>query len=74
MNDQFAGPERATGEAVGNQDTLAEGRDNQTAGRVQRAVAQAHGAADQFSGVVRARPLAAAAVALSVGYLVGRRR
>jgi len=72
MNDEFAGPERATGEAVGNKDALAKGRDNQSAGRVRRAMVQAHGAADQFSGVVRARP-AAAAIALSVGYLVGRR-
>ena len=64
MNDEFAGPERVTGE----------GRDNQAARRVRRAVAQAQGAADQFSGVVRARPLAASAIALSVGYLIGRRR
>jgi ElaB/YqjD/DUF883 family membrane-anchored ribosome-binding protein len=74
MNDEFAGPERVTGEAVGNKEAPADLRDNQTAGRVQRAVAQAHGAADQISGVVRARPLAAAAIALGVGYLVGRRR
>jgi ElaB/YqjD/DUF883 family membrane-anchored ribosome-binding protein len=74
MNDEFAGPERATGDGAGNQETPSEDQANRTAGRVQRAMAQAHGAADQFSGVVRARPLAAAAIALGVGYLVGRRR
>lgn len=74
MNDEFAGPERVTGEAIGDTNAAAERRDNQTAGRVRRAVAQAQGAADQFSGLVRTRPLAAAAIALGVGYLVGRRR
>jgi len=74
MNDQFAGPERVTGDAIGNKVTPAKGWANQTAGRVQRAIAQAQGAADQFSGVVRARPLSAAAIALGVGYLFGRRR
>ena len=74
MNDEFVGPARVTDEAAGNKHTPAEGRDNRTTRRVQRAMAQAHGAADQFSGVVRARPLAASAIALSVGYLIGRRR
>lgn len=72
MNDEFADGARVAGEAVGNTDAPAEGRDNRGAGRVRRAMAQAHGAADQFGGMVRARPLAAAA--LGVGYLVGRRR
>jgi ElaB/YqjD/DUF883 family membrane-anchored ribosome-binding protein len=74
MNDEFADAARATGEAVGNTETPAEGPDSRTAGRVQRAMAQAQGAADQFGGLVRARPLASAAIALGVGYLVGRRR
>lgn len=66
--------EETIGEAVGNPDMAAKGRDNQTAGRVQRAVAHAHDAADQFSGIIRARPLASAAIAIGVGYLFGRRR
>ena len=74
MNEAYEGPARATGEPVGEANTPAEGRDNQTAGRVHRAVAQAQDAADQFTGMVRARPLSSAAIALSVGYLFGRMR
>lgn len=66
--------EQTSGEAVGDADVAADDRDEQTSGRVQRAVAQAQDAADQFVDLVRARPIAAAAVALGVGYLFGRRR
>jgi uncharacterized protein YjbJ (UPF0337 family) len=66
--------EETFGEAVGNANVAADGRYNQIAGRVQRAVAHAHDAVDQFSGIVRARPLASAAIAIGLGYLFGRRR
>ena len=72
---EMGGRAQATiGEAFGDTKMQAEGRYNQAAGRVQRAVGQAHDAADQFTGIVRARPLTSAAVALGVGYLLGRVR
>ncbi|HEY1930669.1 MAG TPA: CsbD family protein [Acetobacteraceae bacterium] len=82
MSDKFEGKARqmggrvqeAVGETIGDSKTQAEGLYNQAAGRVQQAVGQAHDAADQFTGMVRAQPLVAAAVALGVGYLVGRLR
>jgi uncharacterized protein YjbJ (UPF0337 family) len=81
-NDELRGAARelggrvqeTVGEAVGDTKMQAEGRYNQTVGRVQRAVGQAHDAADQFTGIVRARPLTSAALALGMGYLLGRVR
>lgn len=74
VNDMGGRAEQTSGEAVGDADVAADDRDEHTSGRVQRAVAQAQDAADQFVDLVRARPIAAAAVALGVGYLFGRRR
>ena len=73
MHDEFAGAGHVTGEGVANKGSPAQSQNNQATRRIQRAVAQAPGARDQFSGV-RARPLAAAAIAFSVGCLLGRRR
>lgn len=82
MSDKFEGAAREmggrvqeqVGGAIGDAKTQAEGLYNQAAGRMQQAVGQAQEAADQFTGMVRAQPLIAAAVALGVGYLFGRLR
>lgn len=42
--------------------------------RVRRAAAQAQDTAAQLGDVIRARPLVSAAVAVGLGYLMGRRR
>lgn len=42
--------------------------------RVRRAAAQAQDTATQLGDVIRARPLVSAAVAVGLGYLMGRRR
>ena len=52
MSDEFAGPGHVTGAGVANKESPAQCRNNQPTRRIQRAVAQAHGARDQFSGVM----------------------
>jgi len=52
MSDEFAGPGHVTGAGVANKESPAQSRNNQATRRIQRAVAQAHGARDQLSGVM----------------------
>jgi uncharacterized protein YjbJ (UPF0337 family) len=80
MSDRFEGSaremggrvEQKLGEAVGDARTQADGIYNQAAGRAQQIWGQAHDATEGLSDTIRAQPLIAAAVALGVGYLIGR--
>jgi uncharacterized protein YjbJ (UPF0337 family) len=80
MSDRFEGSvremggrvEQKLGEAVGDARTQADGVYNQAAGRAQQVWGQAQGATEQLSDTIRAQPLIAAAVALGIGYLIGR--
>ena len=80
MSDRFEGSvrdmggrvEQELGEAVGDAKTRAEGLYNQAAGRAQQAWGQAQDATEQLSDTIRGQPLIAAAVALGIGYLIGR--
>lgn len=80
MSDKVAGSVRemggraqqAVGETFGDAKTQAQGAYNQASGRAQQAWGQAQDATEQVSGAIRAQPLIAAAVALGVGYLLGR--
>lgn len=82
MSDEIKGAARemggrfqqTVGDTVGDSKMQADGLYNQAAGRVQQAMGQAQDAAEQFTGMVRAQPLISAAVALGVGYLLGRMR
>jgi uncharacterized protein YjbJ (UPF0337 family) len=60
------------GEAIGDARTQSEGVYNQATGRAQRMWGQAQDATDQVSDTIRAQPLIAAAVALGIGYILGR--
>jgi len=64
--------QRKVGEAVGDAKTQADGLYNQAAGTAQQMWGQAQEAGDQVSGVIRAQPLVAAAIAVGIGYLLGR--
>jgi uncharacterized protein YjbJ (UPF0337 family) len=80
MNDRFEGTARemggrvqqTVGEAVGDAKTQAEGLYNQAAGKAQQVWGQAQEASDQASSAIRAQPLLATAIALGIGYLLGR--
>lgn len=63
---EFGGrAQRAVGAAVGDVGTEASGLYNQAAGMAQRQ-------GSQIAGVIRDQPLLSAAVAIGVGYLIGR--
>jgi uncharacterized protein YjbJ (UPF0337 family) len=64
--------QRKVGEAVGDSKTQADGLYNQAAGTAQQMWGQAQEATDQVSDAIRAQPLIAAAVAVGIGYLIGR--
>jgi len=80
MSDRFEGTVRemggraqqTIGEAVGDAKTQADGIYNQAAGKAQQVWGQAQDASEQLSDTIRAQPLIAAAVALGIGYLIGR--
>jgi len=80
MSDTFEGAAREmggrvqqkAGEFAGDARTQAEGVYNQAAGRAQQMWGQAQDAGEQLSDTIRAQPLIAAAVALGIGYLIGR--
>jgi uncharacterized protein YjbJ (UPF0337 family) len=80
MNDRFEGTAREmggrvqqkVGEAVGDAKTQADGLYNQAAGRAQQVWGQAQEATDQMSSAIRAQPLIATAIAVGIGYLLGR--
>ena len=63
---EFGGrAQRAVGAAVGDVGTEASGLYNQATGMAQRQ-------GTQLAGVIRDQPLLSAAVAIGVGYLIGR--
>jgi uncharacterized protein YjbJ (UPF0337 family) len=64
--------QQTVGEAVGDAKTQADGLYNQAAGRAQQVWGQAQEASDQASSAIRAQPLLATAIALGIGYLLGR--
>lgn len=64
--------QQTVGEAVGDAKTQADGVYNQAAGRAQQVWGQAQEATDQVSSAIRAQPLVAAAIALGIGYMLGR--
>jgi uncharacterized protein YjbJ (UPF0337 family) len=80
MNDKLEGDVREmggrmqekVGEALGDSRMQGNGLYNQAAGKAQRMWGQAHDATDQVSDTIRAQPLVAAAVALGIGYILGR--
>jgi uncharacterized protein YjbJ (UPF0337 family) len=80
MSDKFEGSVRdmggrvqqKVGETVGDAKTQADGVYNQAAGKAQQAWGQAQDASEQLSDTIRAQPLVAAAVAVGIGYLLGR--
>ncbi|HVC60258.1 MAG TPA: CsbD family protein [Acetobacteraceae bacterium] len=80
MSDRLAGTAPETGgrvqqnagEAAGDAKLQAEGLCNQAAGTAQQLWGQAQEATGQVSGAIRAQPLVAAAVALGLGYILGR--
>lgn len=80
MSDRFEGTVREmggraqekVGEALGDARTQADGMYNQAAGRAQQMWGQAQDASEQLSDTIRAQPLIAAAVAVGIGYLIGR--
>ena len=73
MNDLVEGTARefggriqeGVGDITGDSKTQAQGLYNQASGQAQQAAAQ-------FSDVVKAQPVAAALVALAIGYVLGR--
>jgi uncharacterized protein YjbJ (UPF0337 family) len=73
MNDQFEGTARemggraqqTIGEAIGDAKTQATGLYHQAAGQAQQQ-------ADRLSDVIKEQPIAAALVAVGIGYLLGR--
>ena len=73
MNDGFEGAARemggrvqqTVGEAIGDAKTQASGLYNQAAGQAQQQAAR-------LSDVIKEQPLAAALVAVGIGYLLGR--
>ncbi len=64
--------QRKVGEAVGDTKTQADGLYNQAAGTAQQMWGQAQDATDQVSGAIKAQPLVAAAIAVGIGYILGR--
>ena len=64
--------QRKAGEAVGDTKMQADGLYNQAAGTAQQMWGQAQDATDQMSGAIRAQPLVAAAIAIGIGYILGR--
>jgi len=80
MSDNFEGTaremggrvQRKVGEAVGDAKTQADGLYNQAAGTAQQVWGHAQETTNQVSGAIRAQPLVAAAVALGIGYILGR--
>ncbi|HTW72760.1 MAG TPA: CsbD family protein [Acetobacteraceae bacterium] len=80
MSDRFEGSvremggrvEQKLGEAVGDARTQADGIYNQASGRAQQMWGQAQDATEQLGDTIRAQPLISAAVALGIGYLIGR--
>jgi uncharacterized protein YjbJ (UPF0337 family) len=73
MNDSYEGAARemggrvqqTIGDAIGDAKTQASGLYNQAAGQAQQQAAR-------LSDVIKEQPLAAAAVAVGIGYLLGR--
>ena len=73
MNDQFEGVARdmggrvqqKVGEVVGDARTQAEGLYNQAAGQAQQQAAQ-------LRDIIKDQPLISAAIAVGIGYLLGR--
>jgi len=73
MNDQFEGAAREmggrvqekVGEVVGDARTQAQGLYNQAAGQAQQQAAY-------LSDIIKDQPLISAAIAVGIGYLVGR--
>jgi uncharacterized protein YjbJ (UPF0337 family) len=82
MNDRFEGAARAAGgrvqetigDALGDAKLQADGFVNRATGRAQQAMGQAEDAASRLSDMVRAQPLLATAMAIGIGYLLGRAR
>lgn len=80
MSDKFAGTAREmggrvqekVGDVIGDSKTQAEGLYNQASGKAQQVWGQAQDASESLSDTIRAQPLIAAAVAVGVGYLLGR--
>ncbi len=80
MSDSFQGTAREmggrvqqkVGETVGDAKTQADGLYNQASGKAQQVWGQAQDASGQLSDTIRAQPLIAAAVAVGIGYLIGR--
>ena len=80
MSDTFQGSVRdmggraqqKVGEVMGDAKTQADGMYNQAAGKAQQMWGQAQDASGQLSDTIRAQPLIAAAVAVGIGYLIGR--
>jgi uncharacterized protein YjbJ (UPF0337 family) len=80
MSDTMQGIARETrgraqqkvGEAVGDSKMQADGLYNQAAGTAQQMWGQAHDATGQVTSAIRAQPVFATAIALGIGYLLGR--
>ena len=64
--------QQQVGEAVGDGKMQADGLYNQALGTAQQMWGQAQDATEQVSGAIRAQPLVAAAVAVGIGYILGR--
>lgn len=64
--------QRKVGEVVGDTKMQADGLYNQAAGAAQQMWGQAQEATDQVGGAIRAQPLIAAAIAVGIGYILGR--
>jgi len=64
--------QQQVGEAVGDAKMQADGLYNQALGTAQQMWGQAQDATEQVSGAIRAQPLVAAAVAVGIGYILGR--
>ena len=64
--------QQKVGEVMGDAKTQADGVYNQAAGKAQQMWGQAQDASEQLSDTIRAQPLIAAAVAVGIGYLIGR--
>ncbi|MBV9252088.1 MAG: CsbD family protein [Acetobacteraceae bacterium] len=73
MSDRMEGAARefggrvqeAAGDVLGDSKTKAEGLYNQASGQTQQALGQ-------LTDIIREQPLASAAIALGIGYLLGR--
>lgn len=80
MSDKVAGMARemggraqdTIGDTIGDANMRTRGMYNQAAGRAQQAWGQAQDASDQLGDAIRGQPLVAAAIALGIGYLIGR--